>query len=114
MAMQNNTIEAVIFDMDGVLVNGEDLWHEGDGRFLERRGLKPLPEYFDAFMGKSNEDVAETMMKDFQLDEKLDAIIKERKGIIAGLYHEKVEPIDGAVELVGFAKNSGYKTALGS
>ena len=35
----NYMIKAIIFDMDGVLVDTEPLWSKGDKEFFKKRGL---------------------------------------------------------------------------
>ncbi|AHC15352.1 hypothetical protein L21SP2_1981 [Salinispira pacifica] len=45
-------IQAVLFDMDGTLVDSEPLWHEADKSWLRRKGIELTPDEWVHIVGK--------------------------------------------------------------
>lgn len=50
--LENAPIQAVLFDMDGTLVDSEPLWHEADKSWLERKGIELTPDEWIHIVGK--------------------------------------------------------------
>ena len=42
MKFLGKDIKAVIFDMDGTMINSTGLWHEIDKKFFAKRGMEPI------------------------------------------------------------------------
>ena len=93
-------IEAVVFDLDGVLIQTEELWDEvreglaraGDGRYGE--------EEQRAMMGMSSPEWSRYMHEHVGLPASPDEIMAEVVRQMAGRYREQLPLIDGAVEAV--------------
>ena len=104
--------KAVIFDLDGVIFNTEDLWKEGFDIVTKKYGL-PLDEnYRVTICGKSEEKIIEDLNEMFPA---LDAVTYRKeiadhyvKGIDEGRYQLK----EGFLELLEAIKAKGYKVGL--
>ncbi len=107
-------IKAVIFDMDGVLVDTESFWSEADREFLKRRGINYRDEFKAEVMGRSLEATANFYKNKFNLKESTDRITEERLKILRGLYKEKLSPMPGALTLITNLHKNGYILALAS
>ena len=60
------TIELVIFDCDGVLIDSEVLANSSEVEFLKEFGIEiELDEYMRRFLGKSNKDVVRELEDEF-------------------------------------------------
>ena len=60
------TIELVIFDCDGVLIDSEVLANSSEVEFLKEFGIElELDEYMRRFLGKSNKDVVRELEAEF-------------------------------------------------
>ncbi|NIP31574.1 MAG: hypothetical protein GTN59_13810, partial [Candidatus Dadabacteria bacterium] len=51
-------INAVIFDMDGVLIDSEPLWEKTEKILMTRRGIIYKPTYRDKILGLNQKDSA--------------------------------------------------------
>lgn len=94
-------LKAVIFDMDGVLIDSEPVHMEADRRLMKELGLVFEKKYYDQFVGSTADHMWDKMIKDFSLSQTPDQLMamsgKFIKEIIgAGGY----PPVPGAAELV--------------
>ncbi|TJY31878.1 HAD family hydrolase [Pontimicrobium aquaticum] len=73
-------IKAVIFDMDGVIVNSEPLHKKAYYKMFETVGIKVPNELYESFTGQSTLSICKTLCKTYNLDYKpLDLISLKRK-----------------------------------
>lgn len=107
------TIEAVIFDMDGVIVDSEEYWWQSRVEFAEKRGLVWSFDDQRTAMGRSTIEWARVMQERLALDLPLEAIMSE---VIAGVNRRleaRLPVLPGAIEAVT-ASASAYPVALAS
>lgn len=108
--------EAIIFDMDGVLINSEPLWEESDLRVFQKElGIAAYTkEYRTQFLGMPMEDEMKIVAADFRIAQGMTPrIIEARKKSLMELYREKLELFPGARELLEFFSGK-KKIALAS
>src|SRR5258707_3961437 len=110
---QNGKIAAVIFDMDGVLVDSEVYWQQSREDFARALGKVWTLDDHRACMGRSTIEWAEVMRERLNLDWSLDQIIAETKARVIAHYEERLPVLPGALEAVRAAA-SAYKVALAS
>ena len=92
-------INAVAFDLDGLMVNTEDLYDEVLDRILQRRGLSFSLELKLAMMGLKAEDAFEVLKNRCQLTESLAQIRSEVEDAYLDLLQTSLEPMPGLLEL---------------
>ena len=107
-------IKAVIFDMDGVLVDTEPLWSRGDKEFFKKRGIKYNDEFKAEIIGKSQERNARFYKKKFNLKEPASEIMEDRLEIIHDLYKRRISAKPGALNLIKQLHKNNYIIALAS
>ena len=93
-------IEAVIFDMDGVLVDSEVYWDKSRVEFARDRGKTWTDDYQRLAMGRSTVGWATVMREKLQLDESIDDIIAEMKGRVIARYERRMPTRPDAIESV--------------
>jgi HAD superfamily hydrolase (TIGR01509 family) len=105
--------EAIIFDLDGVIINSETLWDESSRIFLKRRGLtyhrsrvKPL------CTGKSLIDGTAIIKAFYHLCDDTRTLAEERKSIVGELYHEKIDFIDDCEQFLRRLKQENIPMAI--
>ena len=92
---------AIIFDMDGVLVDSEIWWDEVRQAFAARRGMAWTTEDRAAVMGHNSLGWARVMRDRLAIDEPLDAIVDEVvDGMLERFDAHGAPLIDGAVTTV--------------
>jgi HAD superfamily hydrolase (TIGR01509 family) len=93
-------IRAVVFDLDGVLIQTEELWDEVRAGLARDHGGRYGPEEQRAMMGMSSPEWSRYMHEHVGLPESPDAIAADVVDRMAGRYRERLPLIDGAVEAV--------------
>ncbi len=93
-------IRAAVFDLDGLLVNTEDLYQHVGSELLRRRGRTFEPDLLDAMMGRPPAVSLAIMIAWHGLTDTVEALAAETSQIFSGLLDERLEPMPGAVSLV--------------
>ncbi len=93
-------IEAIIFDMDGVLVDSEVYWDKSRVDFARDRGKTWTDEFQRLAMGRSTVGWAGVMQEKLALDETIAEIIAEMKARVIAHYEERMPTRPGALESV--------------
>jgi HAD superfamily hydrolase (TIGR01509 family) len=93
-------IEAVVFDLDGVLIESEELWADVREQLALERGGRYGPEEQRAMMGMSSPEWSRYMHEHVGLSEAPDEIAAEVVELMAARYRERLPLIDGAVASV--------------
>ena len=62
-------LKAVIFDLDGVIVDSEPLHHEAYHRMFDEVGIEVSPELYSSLTGRSTINLCTDLKEKFNLDE---------------------------------------------
>ncbi len=106
--------KAVIFDMDGVLVDNHEIHIEAFNIFGTRYNLSVTDEEFSKFPGRGNDDILSILFKRKIEGEELERLSSEKEKIYREIYSERIKPLDGLIDLLGQLKDRGVKCAVGS
>jgi HAD superfamily hydrolase (TIGR01509 family) len=93
-------VEAVVFDMDGVLVDSESLWDAARERVAVDHGGSWSEHAQRDMMGMSSREWSRYMHKELGVQLEPDAISREVVGRMERLYRKRLPLIDGAREAV--------------
>ena len=93
-------IEAVVFDLDGVLLDTEELWDEARRQIAAERGGRWPEDAQRAMMGMSSPEWSRYMHDVVGLAEPPEEISAEVVARLEALYRERLPLIDGALEAV--------------
>jgi HAD superfamily hydrolase (TIGR01509 family) len=93
-------IEAVVFDLDGVLLDTEELWDEARQEIAEERGGRWRPDAQKAMMGMSSPEWSRYMHDVIGVPDPPGQISDEVVERLEELYRRELPLIDGAVEAV--------------
>jgi HAD superfamily hydrolase (TIGR01509 family) len=94
-------IEAVVFDLDGVIVDSEHVWDEVRQRLAEERGGRWHDQASRDMMGMSSPEWSRYMHDVIGLAEPPEEINAEVVRRLVAVYREQLPLLDGAVEAVG-------------
>lgn len=112
-----NNIEAVILDMDGVLVDTEHLHMKAFELFLAQHSLKVEQDFLRSMIGTSIEDNFRMLFERFTVfrGQHMQEMIDARNRIYLDLIdQEPLQPISGIIEILEYCKKNNLKTALAS
>jgi beta-phosphoglucomutase-like phosphatase (HAD superfamily) len=93
-------IDAVIFDMDGVIIDSEDQWLEARIEFAQAHGKQWTSEDQRAVMGRSTEDWARIMHQRLQIDLSVEEVMREVKARILARLEANLIVLPGALEAI--------------
>jgi len=100
MATTRSEVAAVVFDLDGVLVDSEQLWDVVREELARERGGRWHDQAQADMMGMSSPEWSRYMHDVIGLSEPPDEINAEVVGRLLARYRESLPLIDGAVEAV--------------
>lgn len=106
-------IEAVIFDMDGLLVDSEPVWDKARKRMAEEAGKDWNTDDHQAVMGVSTQTWTEYMIQRLELNLSPQEVQDQIIARMIALYQTSIPYFAGAVEAVHLAAQH-YPTALAS
>ncbi|MGW6422923.1 HAD family hydrolase [Nocardia sp. NPDC055053] len=93
-------IAAVVFDMDGVLIDSEPIWEQVRRDYVERKGGRWQPDSQRKMMGMTTAEWAAYMSDDLGVAMPLDEISTKVIDLMADRYAHHVPLLPGAVEAV--------------
>lgn len=106
-------IKAVIFDMDGVIFDTERIYLEDWTKVFEKYGYKMIKEVYISIMGTGRKNVKEVFRNEFGQDLPIEEMYIEKDALLfEAIESNKVPLKEGAVEILNFLGNNGYKIAL--
>ncbi len=107
-------IKAVIFDMDGVMIDSEPLWEKTERILLARRDIEYTPTYRDQIVGLNQNDSGKLLIDTFELNEKVEDVISERVEILTAIYEEELEVVRDLIPLLDNLRTHQFKLAIAS
>ncbi|WP_294180786.1 HAD family phosphatase [uncultured Clostridium sp.] len=109
-------IEAVIFDMDGVIIDSEPLHRKLDDVLLSQYGIKVSKEEQLGFIGVTSCCKWERIKRKYNLSVPVEELIKkDRKLYLDSLKKDKnIEPIKGVDKFIKFFYERNLKLAIAS
>lgn len=105
-------IEAVIFDLDGTLIDSMWVWESIDIEYLGRHNIELPKELNREIEGMSFEETAAYFKKRFNLDYSIDEIAKEWNDMAWDKYENEVKLKKGVKKFLKYLKNKNIKTGI--
>jgi HAD superfamily hydrolase (TIGR01509 family) len=105
-------IRAVVFDMDGLMFNTEDVYTVAGSELLGRRGCRFTAELKDAMMGLPPEASFRLMIQWHGLQEDWQALARESNEIFLGLLGDRLQVLPGLMPLLAALDRTGIPKAI--
>lgn len=100
-------VEAIIFDLDGTLVDSMWIWHDIDVTFLEQRDLLLPPSYQKDIEGMSFTETASYTKELFDLPESIDELKQLWNQMALEKYMKEVPLKPGAEQFLHYCLENG-------
>lgn len=107
-------LRAVVFDLNGTLVDDIQFHREAWSALAARLGVPMNEVIFQSFNGLKNDDIFPRLLGRDVGPSLLDALGREKEEHYRDLYRPHLAPVAGANELLAKLRRSGIKLALAS
>ncbi len=108
-------LKAILFDMDGVIVDSEPLHKKVQETILARYHIEPTEEELQSYVGLGVKPLLEKHIQKYRLPVSLEALhLFYLETLFRIFSNGELKPIPGAIELIQQAKAFGLKLAVAS
>jgi HAD superfamily hydrolase (TIGR01509 family) len=107
-------MRAVVFDMDGVIVDSEMQWKELEAAFFREAVPGWTEKHHERIVGMGVEDVYHHLVDEYELTMGKHEFLGRCDLVAKKIYCERVEIADGFLDLARGLKHRGIKTAIAS
>ena len=105
-------LRAVVFDLDGLMFNTEDLYQEVGSQILRRRGKEFTSDLLDQMMGRPSPVALQLMIDWHQLDATVADLEAETDALFPDILDAHLAPMPGFLSLMDFLESQGYPKAV--
>lgn len=107
-------MKAIIFDLDGTLVDSMGYWRSVSRDFMKTKGID-IEDAVQHKMTTMNLDASLKYMKDYyKLEESFEELYRDFSRIVEDFYRNKVEAKEGSLEILKYFKDKGMKVVIGT
>ncbi len=108
-------LKAVIFDMDGVLIDSEPLWRKAEIGVFKKVGIPLTPALCLETLGLRTDELVKYWYEKHPWNNyTLDEVANDIEQTVKNLIITEGRPMEGLSETLNFFKNSGVKIGLAS
>lgn len=108
-------LEAVIFDMDGVLIDSEPVHYESNKKIMQEFGYNLEYDYYKQFIGSTLTHMWEVIKKDYEISNEISELNRMSEQYSNNIIKENgYIRVPGAAELVKMFNDNGIKLAVAS
>lgn len=107
-----NHIKAVIFDMDGTLIDSIGVWAKVDVDYLKKLGYDLPSDLRRDIEGLSFPETAVYFKSRFSIQDSLEDIMKEWKSMVKEYYHHHIPLKEGVLSYLNKLKEQGIKLGI--
>lgn len=101
------SIKAVVFDLDGLMFNTEEVFNRSGRELLRRRGHELTPALLSRMMGRRADEAFAAMVEFLELNESIPELQAEEREIFYALLNVHLAPMPGLFEILDRIESRG-------
>lgn len=105
-------VKAVVFDLDGLMFNTEDIFNEVGHEVLRRRNKAMRAELLQQMMGRRAPDAMQILIEYHALTATIDELIDESRVLFFELATDRLAPMPGLYELLAHIELRGLSKGV--
>lgn len=105
-------LRAVVFDLDGLMFNTEDLYQDVGNTVLARRGYSFTPELLNEMMGRQSNKALQIMIDWHNLSDTVEELTRESMEVMEGLLATRLAPMPGLLDLFAALEGANIPKAI--
>lgn len=106
-------IKAVIFDMDGLMINSERVTFEGYVKVMAEKGYTITEEFYKKLLGKTLKTAYELFFQEYGNEFPMDEVLEQVHKYVADVFENDGVPLKkGLLELLQYLKSNNYLTIV--
>lgn len=105
-------IKAVVFDLDGLMFNTEDIFNEVGRVVLSRRGKEMTRELLQQMMGRRAPEALRVMIDFHDLTDTVPGLIDETRTLFTELAVDRLAPMPGLYNLLAHIETRGLQKGV--
>lgn len=107
--------KAIIFDLDGVIIDSEPMHLIVDREIIRSNGIEISDDILLQYIGVSNKKLWNDLIQKYHVDHTVEELVAQQtQNKIKAFRDNDLKPIKGVVELIHSIRDAGLKTALAS
>jgi HAD superfamily hydrolase (TIGR01509 family) len=103
---------AVVFDLDGLMFNTEELYVEVGTEILRRRGYEFTPDLLDQMMGRPSRIALQIMIDTHTLQATVEQLLAETDELFPEILRQRLAPMPGLVALLDALEREGIPKGI--
>lgn len=111
--MREGIGKAVIWDLDGVIVDTAPFHFAAWRKIAQGRGRNYTKEDFQESFGRRNDDILRSLFEDISPGE-IESLSRRKEEIFRSLVRNNVKPLPGVLRLLDILEEKGFSIALAS
>ena len=111
---RSSSLQAVVFDLDGLMFNTEELYQWVGGELLRRRGRVFDGPLLDAMMGRQQRVALQIMIDWHQLTDTIETLSSETEEIFELILGERLALMPGLEQLLSALEEADIPKAVGT
>lgn len=113
--MGENTIKAIIFDMDGVISDSQPIHAGLEELLLKEHGINLSADYLTSnYAGIPDRECARMIFAKYGKEVDLDKFVENKWARILEFAKGRISPIDGVLDLISKLKENNFRLAVAS
>lgn len=106
--------KAIIFDMDGLLVDSEIVWYDAEDELIQARGHVYTADVRESIIGLRVDEFMDKLRIHYNLPETLDQLVDELNNRMLELIPQRVKPRPGAQAMIDYVVAHKIPCAIAS